>query len=268
MQGARGREQGARGREQEKKESCLLHPASCTLHPASCTLHPASCILTPPRYEIKIPLPAHWLADVESWVRLHPAQWRVTYPPRQVNNVYFDTARYAGLNANLSGVGERDKLRLRWYGTDTARITAANLERKHKQSTVGWKAISPVAEVFDLAETPWRALVRDVRAAVLPEARQWLDVFAIPTLINHYWRAYYATPDDALRLTIDTALRAYDQRAAACPNVTRPACAQALLVVELKASPADVDYQRLTDALARFPAPVERFSKYVQGMLV
>lgn len=223
---------------------------------------------TSPRYEIKIPLPARWLADVESWVRLHPAQWRVTYPPRQVNNVYFDTVRYAGLNANLSGVGERDKLRLRWYGTDTARITAANLERKHKQGMVGWKVMSPVGAVFDLAETTWHTLVCDVRAAVLPEARQWLDVFAIPTLINHYWRAYYATPDDALRLTVDTVLCAYDQRAAACPNLMRPAYAQAPLVVELKASPTDVDYRRLSDALAHFPAPVDRFSKYVQGMLL
>ena len=223
--------------------------------------------LTPPRYEVKIPLPAHWLADVEAWVRLHPAQWRVTYPPRQVNNVYFDTARYDGLNANLSGVGEREKLRLRWYGLDTARIVGGNLERKRKQGMAGWKEIVPVAGEFDLAGTMWRDLKTSLRSVVATAAVQWLDVFAVPTLINHYRRAYYATPDDAIRLTIDTALYTYDQRAVASPNLTRCAYMDAVIVVELKADPQDADYLRLSDALASFPAPVDRFSKYVRGMM-
>ncbi len=234
---------------------------------ASCILRPASCTLTPPRYEVKIPLSAQWLADVEMWVRLHPAQWRVTYPPRQVNSIYFDTARYDGLNANLSGVGEREKLRLRWYGMDTLRIAGGNLERKRKQGVAGWKEIVPVEGEFDLAGTAWRTLRRDLRAVVAPEAHQWLDVFAVPTLINHYWRAYYATPDDAIRLTIDTALCSYDQRAVACPNLTRRVRMSASFVVELKADPQDTDYLRLSDVLAGFPALVDRFSKYVRGMM-
>ena len=200
-------------------------------------------------------------------MRLHPAQWRVTYPPRQVNNVYFDTARYDGLNANLSGIGEREKLRLRWYGPDITRIVGGNLERKRKQGMAGWKEIVPVEGEFDLAGTAWRAVARDLRAAVVPEVYQWLDVFAVPTLINHYWRVYYATPDDTVRLTIDTALHAYDQRAVACPNLTRRAHMNTSIVVELKADPDDADYRRLSDALANFPAPVDRFSKYVQGMM-
>ncbi|MGC9394866.1 MAG: polyphosphate polymerase domain-containing protein [Anaerolineae bacterium] len=223
--------------------------------------------LTPPRYEVKIPLPAHWLADVKAWVWLHPAQWRVTYPPRQVNNVYFDTGRYDSLNANLSGISEREKLRLRWYGRDTGRVVGGNLERKRKQGMAGWKEIVPVEGEFDLARMTWRAMTRNLRAAAVPEAHQWLDVFAVPTLINHYWRAYYATPDEAIRLTIDTALRAYDQRAVACPNLTRRAHMATSIVVELKAAPDDTDYRRLSDALAGFPVPVDRFSKYVQGIM-
>ena len=233
----------------------------------SCILRPASCTLTPPRYEVKIPLPVHWLSDVEMWVRLHPAQWRMTYPPRQVNNIYFDTARYDGLNANLSGISEREKLRLRWYGRDTSHIAAGNLERKRKQGMAGWKEIVPLEGEFDLARTTWRAIRRDLRAAVAPEVHQWLDVFAVPTLINHYWRAYYATPDEAIRLTIDTALCAYDQRVAASPNLTRRAYMSAAMIIELKADPDDTNYRRLSGALADFPAPVDRFSKYVQGMI-
>jgi len=233
---------------------------------ASGTLHPAPCILTPPRYEAKIPLPAHWLADVEAWGRLHPAQWRVTYPPRRVNNIYFDTARYDGLNANLSSVGEREKLRLRWYGPASARIVDGQLERKRKQGMIGWKEIVPVAGEFDLTGTTWRDLIHDLRTTTASVVLQWLDVFAVYVLINHYHRAYYATPDEAVRLTIDSALCAYDQRAVACPNLTRQTHMSTAIVVELKADPNDVDYRRLSDALADFPAPVNRFSKYVRGI--
>ncbi len=227
----------------------------------------SSLTFTSPRYEVKIPLPAHWLADVEAWIRLHPAQWRVTYPPRQVNNIYFDTPHYDGLNANLGGYDDRDKLRLRWYGTDITRIVGANLERKHKHGMVGWKSICPVAGVFDLNGTPWRTFSHMLRSAVAPQIRQWLDVFAVPALINHYRRVYYATPDGMVRLTVDTALHAYDQCAVACPNLTRRTHVDTLIVVELKAATDDASFRQLADALARFPASVDRFSKYVQGMM-
>lgn len=230
--------------------------------------NPASCFLPPvPRYEIKIPLPACWLPDVAAWVRLHPAQWRVAYPPRQVNNIYFDTATYDGLNANLSGVAERAKLRLRWYGTGVVTVTGAHLELKRKRGTVGWKETAAVDGAFSLVETTWQAFDRAVRAATTSQARGWLDVYGVPVLINSYRRAYYAAPDGALRLTIDTALRAYDQRASARPNVRRTVPLEAYVVVELKTPTGSETLRRLSAALTHFPAPVDRFSKYVQGAL-
>lgn len=217
------------------------------------------------RYEVKIPLPAHFLSSVLTWVRLHPAHWRVAYPPRQVNNVYFDTATFTGLNANVDGVGERAKLRLRWYGDEMPRITDAHLELKRKQGMAGWKESAVVEGDFDLAALAWPAFLAALHRATAPEARRWLDRFTQPVLINTYHRAYYATPDGALRLTVDTDLRAYDQRPSSRPNLRRLAPTEARLIIELKAPIPDV--ARLSDALTHFPAPVDRFSKYVQGML-
>lgn len=222
--------------------------------------------ITNPRYEVKIPLPVHWLPDVEAWVRLHPAQWRVAYPPRQVNNVYFDTAAFDGLNANLGGVGERAKLRLRWYGDDLARVADANLELKRKQGAVGWKDIAPVSGELALSRQTWSAFGRALRTVVAPQARCWLDVYAVPVLVNHYRRAYFVTPDGVLRLTIDTALYAYNQRASAFPNLRQPVNQDAMIVVELKA-PTEAA-RRLSTVLTHFPVPVDRFSKYVQGVIV
>ena len=53
-----------------------------------------------PRYEFKVPCEAGLLPEIEGWVRLHPAHWRVSYPPRHVNNVYFDSQDLHDLNAN------------------------------------------------------------------------------------------------------------------------------------------------------------------------
>jgi hypothetical protein len=222
---------------------------------------------TAPRLEVKVPLPARYRAQVAAWVRVHTAQWRVAYPPRQVNNVYLDTPDFAGLLANLSGIAERSKLRLRWYGPDEARVTAGVLELKRKQGAAGWKHLCAVPGTFDLGALSWRAFEQALRAAVPPHALAWLDRFAVPVLINRYRRAYYETPDRDLRLTLDTELRAYDQRTSARPNLERSATMPEQIVVELKAPAEPGATRRLAQALAHFPVPADRFSKYVHGVL-
>jgi SPX domain protein involved in polyphosphate accumulation len=221
----------------------------------------------PIRYEIKLPCPSTLLPQVQSWVRLHPAHWRVAYPPRQVNNVYFDTADCACMNENLGGVAGRAKLRLRWYGEVLDTIDHARLELKRKEGKVGWKEICPLELALDLTSESWREVQQWLRDAVDDQARMWLAQFPHPVLINHYHRAYYVTPDGSLRLTIDTRLRAYDQRASARPNLRRPAPIADRIVVELKAGADPASSQRLSDALARFPLRPDRHSKYVNGML-
>jgi hypothetical protein len=221
--------------------------------------------MTTPRYEIKIPLPASILSDLQMAIRLHPAHWRVTYPPRQVNNLYFDTPDYRNLSASLAGQGERVKVRLRWYGLDVSQPGAAQLEVKRKAGSVGWKEIYAVDGTFDLRATPWPALRQSLKGAIAPRARWWLDRFGEPALINHYQRAYYATPDDTVRLTLDTALRAYDQPRSFIVNLDAPAATAATVVLELKAGREHA--ARLTQILGRFGPRVDRFSKYVQGML-
>lgn len=221
--------------------------------------------ITPSRYEIKIPLES-WRGDeAEAWVRLHPAHWRVAYPSRQVNNLYFDSQSLVSLNANLSGVADRAKLRLRWYGPDLQHVEGGNLELKIKEGWVGRKKIVPVPHGFDLRAGTWSDLVRHLRGALALPATAWLDVFALPVLINRYRRAYYVTPDGGVRLTVDSDLVAYDQRPSLRPNLNRPAPLESVVIVELKAG---VDAAaRLSKILEHFPVRAGRFSKYVQGLV-
>lgn len=218
-----------------------------------------------PRYEIKISVKSHQLPQVNAWVRLHPAHWRVAFPSRQVNNVYFETFDYKSLNDNLAGVGERRKLRLRWYGPTLETISGAQLELKCRQGQVGWKETWTLEGMSLDLHQPWSDLLRAIKDAADAQASLWLDQFACPALLNHYQRDYYVTTDQAVRLTVDSRLRAYDQRFTAQPNYRRPAPRADRVVVELKTERQH--HQRLVHILAHFPIRADRHSKYVQGMI-
>lgn len=198
-------------------------------------------------------------------MRTHWAHWRVRYPPRQVNNIYFDTLDSQNVEDNLDGVGERRKLRLRWYGPSLERVTDARLERKCREGAVGWKEIWPMGVDLDLTRQAWPEICARLRAAVDPRMVIYFTAAAAPTLINCYHRAYYATPDEAVRLTIDSDLRAYDQRFSARPNLSRAVRMPDWVIVELKAA---AEYlPRLADILADFPFRPDRCSKYVSGVV-
>jgi hypothetical protein len=221
--------------------------------------------IEPVRYELKIRCPSLYRPQIEAWVRTHWAHWRVRYPPRQVNNIYFDTLDSQNVEDNLDGVGERRKLRLRWYGPSLERVTDARLERKCREGAVGWKEIWPVEVDLDLTRQAWPEICARLRVAVDPRMAIYFTAAAAPTLINCYHRAYYATPDEAVRLTIDSDLRAYDQRFSARPNLSRAVRMPDWVIVELKAA---AEYlPRLADILADFPFRPDRCSKYVSGVV-
>lgn len=218
-----------------------------------------------PRYEIKIRCPTSFLPQIEAWIRLYPAHWRILYPPRQVNNVYFDTADCRNVDENLDGVAERHKLRLRWYGPVLERVAGARLELKRREGAVGWKEVCPVDVLLDLGQEAWSAVCASLRATSDPQLALWFSALAYPTLINCYQRAYYATPDQAVRLTVDTGLRVYDQRFCSRPNLSRAAAMPDQVIVELKAAVEHLP--RLADVLGDLPLRPDRYSKYVHGLL-
>ncbi len=114
------------------------------------------------------------------------------------------------------------KLRVRWYGLDLAQAHAPQLELKRKRGLTGWKEIVPVTRDLDLVRSLWSELQQEVWSALGSRVPNWLARFPQPVLINSYWREYFATPDGAIRLTVDTDLRAFDQRSSSRPNLRRP----------------------------------------------
>jgi hypothetical protein len=217
------------------------------------------------RYEIKLVCAATWLPQIHALVRLHPEGFRVAYPPRRVNSIYLDTFDADSVDENLSGVGERDKLRWRWYGT--VGMTRSQLELKRKRGMAGWKELCLIGAPFDLKNRTWPEAFAFLREHASERFQVWLSRVSCATVINHYEREYYASWDGQVRLTVDTRQAAYDQRFSNRPNLRFAApIPDDVVVIELK---TDVRLaRRLSEALNAFPFHPYRNSKYVNGFTV
>jgi hypothetical protein len=215
------------------------------------------------RYEIKLVCPAIWTPQVATLVRLHPEGFRVAYPPRRVNSVYLDTFDTDSVNDNLSGSGERDKLRWRWYGTRG--MLRSQLELKRKRGTAGFKELCLIETPFDLPERTWPEVFAFLRDHASERFQIWLSRVSCATVINHYEREYYVSWDGQVRLTLDTRQVVYDQRFSSRPNLRYATPLADVVVIELK---ADVSWaRRLSEALNALPFHPYRNSKYVNGYL-
>ena len=221
------------------------------------------------RYELKFVCDGWRLAQARAWIRLHPAGFVTTYPPRRVNSLYFDTHHLRGANENLAGVGERQKLRLRWYGEDMEDIRPV-WEIKQKRGAVGRKFQHPLPCPLDLRR-PWAAILPDLLVHLPSGWLPRIGTMERPTLLNHYRREYYATPDGKVRLTLDFEQVAYDQRWQARPNLTTPLLQPDRIVIEVKAPVgAEAPYAGhacLSAIAASLPIPRQRNSKYVTALL-
>ncbi|MBN1888626.1 MAG: polyphosphate polymerase domain-containing protein [Thermoflexales bacterium] len=215
------------------------------------------------RYELKLVCDAHRLPQARSWVRLHPAGFVVAYPPRRVNSLYLDNLQLGSFEDNLAGSCTREKLRLRWY-SDEMDVIQPTLELKQKKGLLGRKRQSALPCGLDMTRD-WAEILKLIRSNAGPEWQLVLQTLNQPTLLNHYQREYYVTPDGAVRLTLDFALKAYDQRFSPRPN--RSACLHGVdcVVIEIKTTPEHAE--RLPDVVAHFPIPRSRNSKYVRALM-
>jgi hypothetical protein len=214
------------------------------------------------RYEIKFVADATRHHELEQWIRLNAMAFRTSYPPRWVNNVYFDTPDLFAFAENLSGASSRSKVRLRWYG-DRFHAESSKLEVKRRRNTFGWKHQYP-AGPLDLGAAPWRRIRRTLRQRLSPEGKAWLDAHPQPVLINRYHRQYFESPGGVLRATLDWRQRVYDQRLKSSPNLRNRSNLPDTLVVEIKFLIADFDLG--TRAIAGIPIRVSRNSKYMIGV--
>ncbi|MDP6539724.1 MAG: polyphosphate polymerase domain-containing protein [Planctomycetota bacterium] len=217
------------------------------------------------RYERKYHALGLDLSAVEALLRVHPAAFRRAYPPRWINNLYFDSPTLADYCAHVNGMANRRKVRVRWYGAldpdGAGRLPRPVLELKTRRGTVGTKPSFPLRPT-----TVEELLARGGALGAAVDSDVPLDVRellarSVPALFNRYHRRYLLSADERFRLTIDTDL---EFTAARPLGPRRHHRARGLIVLELKYAAADDPDAGLV--ASRFPFRLDKLSKYVHGI--
>ncbi|MFQ5610490.1 MAG: polyphosphate polymerase domain-containing protein [Woeseiaceae bacterium] len=215
------------------------------------------------RHEVKFVTYATGYPHLRNWLHTHEAGFRVPYPARRVNNVYFDTWDYRAFAENLAGVSRRAKVRYRWYGEHEG-PRPGQLEVKHRRNQLGWK------QRYDVGMRVWAPGWGwdDVRGALAeqlpPDARFWLDRNPMAVFLSGYDREYFVSGDGRIRATLDLDQRVYDQRMRQRPNFRHASVLEDTVVLEFKFAPAD--RVLATDLLADIPVRLGRHSKYMNAV--
>lgn len=215
------------------------------------------------RYERKFFLEGVGRAQARDLVLRHPALFYEPYPPRYINNIYFDTPWMEHFDDNLSGSSVRGKVRVRWYHELVGQVEDPILEFKNKRGWVGWKESYPFpAFHFDTSLS-----ARDIQARIMESELPLAVIHRLRgyqfSLVNRYHREYYATRDGRFRVTLDADLSYYR-----VGRLSNPLFAQTVdhgvVIVELK---YDAEQEPQAQRVAsRFPFRMTRSSKYVRGV--
>lgn len=212
------------------------------------------------RYERKFVIFDLGVAETEAVIRFHPAVFSEIYHPRYVNNIYFDTPSLDHYHANVRGIAQRVKCRIRWYGKPAGPIARPTLELKRKSGLLGSKE-SHRLHPFELDD---RFDARHVLEKSDLPATLRCDLGPLhPVLMNRYRRRYFLSHDRKYRLTVDSEL-AYRTVGPGASRFPAWLPSDGRVIVELKFGVGGEDEAKRI--ATRFPFRITRSSKYVLGI--
>lgn len=195
---------------------------------------------------------------------MHPAAFRITYPDRRINNIYFDDHQLSSYQDNLIGTANREKLRLRWYG-ETGEPKQAVMELKAKKNKLGWKKRAAI----DLNDIPLQGLPIDELTSRLkdrlpPDLRLKLELRDCPVTYNRYRRSYFEDATGLIRLTLDKDLAFQDLQVKTRLTFDDCQTCEGFGILEIKFSSMD-DLAGI-DVIRDLDLRMTKFSKYVFGL--
>lgn len=145
------------------------------------------------RYERKYRIEAREYQQVLNDIMLLSGAFSEAYPDRWVNSFYLDSINYGALHDNLSGISNRNKFRLRWYGDTLTNINTPILEEKVKANLLGYKNLKQLPSfTFSPIELRHQLNIEPIQSLGLE-----------PILLVRYLRTYLESYDRRVRITID-----------------------------------------------------------------
>ena len=215
------------------------------------------------RREIKYAFPDTDIVD-ELRELLSGSCKRIIYnkPVSIVRSIYFDDWQNRLLYANIDGVGNRKKIRIRWYDQKYP-LNDFFFEIKWRKNYITGKHRFQIKSPEKLAQISYKNIVKKI-LNVLPEDHYaMLDLHSEPIVVVEYKREHFISPDENLRLTLDYDLVFYDQTGKEYPDLEFGVSKNNFVVIEGKGSPDIVS--NIKDFLYPFKPRATRCSKYAYG---
>ncbi len=179
-----------------------------------------------------------------------------------VRSIYFDDSSLSACHANLSGIGRRRKLRLRWYDSPTPGH-ACFLEVKWRENRVTGKHRLRIESTQRLGERSYREILEELRQCVPPRFSAALAQNFEPIIVVEYRREHFVSRDRRMRVTLDYDLTFYEQVGRSRISMVFPKKLMGLVVVEGKTMVGDES--QLQALFHPLRLRLARCSKYVHG---
>ncbi len=204
------------------------------------------------RYERKYRIDnQHYLQVLQEVMNIRGA-FHSAYPDRWVNSIYLDNPNYGALRENLSGVSDRSKYRLRWYGEDFDDISNPILEEKVKSNLLGYKNLQK------LQSTSLSPM--NIRTTLNIDMLK--DINVEPVVMIRYLRTYLVSYDEGVRITIDRNLQ---YRGVNNFQVDPFPVYDEAIILEVKYD-QDIE-EEIQDILQSIKYRLTKNSKFVSGMM-
>lgn len=211
------------------------------------------------RYELKFVLDNARLSDAMQWL-YNSTTANKTYNDRRVNSVYFDDVSFSSVRDNLAGISQRNKLRLRWYGTQ--KNSSPIFEVKTKNGRLGSKTLYPISSIEN---NILELTIDKITSKCIKDLATYNVIFdehLVPTLQVDYEREYYET-HDGIRITIDQDIQFSDIQLYTSLNENN-SFSYPFKVMEIKFKPS------MKNIVAKLIKPLhitpKRHSKYLIGL--
>ena len=214
------------------------------------------------RYEIKFVLNEMNESIFEKWLHSETSCTK-KYPNRYINSLYLDDINYSSVKDNLSGIANRYKLRLRWYGNNSSfEGIKPTLEKKLKKGRLGSKEYTPVIGIESNIYTLKIGEIFNEVTRQYDSEGIGLKDFYYPTLLVSYEREYFEDGNN-LRVTLDKNIRySVPTMSKSIKNLNWINHNKKIL--ELKFEPQAKDY--VSELMRPLNLVPSRHSKYLTGL--
>ncbi len=209
------------------------------------------------RNEIKIPINEEFSLIFDCWKDFKNKISR-PYKDRIVNSIYYDDEEFETAQDNLSGISDRRKYRLRWYGNEFKNyIYEIKVKKNNLGKKISLKSEDNLAKTENMFSFTNKFLHKKENRFFL----NYIDNLNLkPKLKVSYIRSYYLY-EGKIRITYDQKINySLANTNSSGINLTR----DSMNVVEIKFEPENINFAFKLIKESKFIP--KRFSKYLRGL--